>query len=134
MKRILVWIKKPMNGFVFDNRSTITCGASFLMVAFAIGWFLLVNAIAATVPETRNETLTQTDLIRAQWWLIGGLIGFVLVVGQGFIIYVVSGIKQNVRDIFAFHKHVITRESHKEIDHSNLCPVCRHAGSGGRRE
>ena len=133
VKRLLVWIKKPRNGFIFDKRNTITCVASSLMVIFAIAWFMLTAAIAETLPATRGEALTQTDLIRAQWWLIGGLIGFVLIVGQGFIIYVVNGVKQNVRDLFQLHSKVLTVESHERIDHSQLCAICRTANISLRR-
>lgn len=133
VKRLLVWIKKPRNGFVFDKRSTITCGASILMAAFSVAWFLMSAAIADTLPATKADALTQNDLIRAQWWVISGLIGLVLIIGQGFIIYVVNGVKQNVRDLFQLHSKVLTVESHERIDHSQLCAVCRTANISLRR-
>jgi len=125
MKRLGIWAKKPFNGFILDRRGTRTCMATFLMVATAISWAFLTVAIADTLPSTKEQALTQGDLVRAQWWLIGGLLGLVLIISQGFIIYVVSGVKANIRDIFAFHKHVVTTEGHKEIDHSLYCHKCR---------
>ena len=125
--RFMIWIRKPGDGFILDKRGKGTCWAMVLMVAFALAWGTMTVAIGSTLPETADKALTQGDLLRAQWWLIGGLLGLVLVVGQGFIIYIVSGVKGNIRDIFGILGHVLTHETHKDIDHSQYCAVCRNA-------
>lgn len=105
-----------------DRRSKVTCFASAFMIVFALLWACLSVAIADTIPE---KPITEGDLVRAQWWLISGLLGLVLIVSQGFILYVVSGVKSNIRKLFELHEHVLTDDTHDRLDHSTLCAVCR---------
>lgn len=107
---------------IFDRRRKSLYGACLFMASFAIVWVFLTAAIADTLPD---KPLTQGDLVKAQWWVVGGLLGLVLIIGQGFIIYVVSGVKSNVRKLFDLHEHVLTVSIHDKLDHSQLCAVCR---------
>lgn len=112
--------------FVVDKRNHRTCTATTIAVAFAVAWALMTAAIADTLPANTGPAISQTDLVKAQWWLIGGLLGFVLVLGQGFIIYVVSSVKGDIRKLFDLHSGTLTRVAHEDIDHSGLCVVCRN--------
>jgi hypothetical protein len=128
VKRFLIWIRKPGDGIILDKRGKGTCWSIVLMVAFALAWGSMTVAIGQTLPESADKAITQGDLLRAQWWLIGGLLGLVLLIGQGFITYIVIGVKGNVRDIFIILGKVLTHEDHKEIDHSLYCAKCRGKG------
>jgi hypothetical protein len=125
---------------IVDRRNRPIVYAVLLVLLYAIAWMGMSVAVATTLPDTQTKALslappydsavsppvlTQGDLVKAQWWIIAGLLGLVSILGQGFIIYVVSGIKGNVRKIFEFHEKVLTTANHDKLDHSQLCPICR---------
>jgi hypothetical protein len=135
INRFVIWIKKPGDGFILDRRGAITCWASVLLVMWVIGWAYVSAAIAGTLPETTDPALRQSDLVKAQWWMIAGLLGLVQTIFGAFLIYIVSGVKENVRRLFSLHDLVLTTDTHEKLDHSQLCAICRKAeieiGHGG---
>lgn len=111
---------------IIERRGNV-CWGMALIIATSIVWISLSIAVGATLPESKEKALTQDDLVQGQWWIISGLIGLLVIVSQGFILYVVSGIKGNIRKLFEFHETVLTKDRHDEVDHSQLCAVCRNA-------
>jgi hypothetical protein len=149
MKRILFFVQKPLNGYIVDRRLTKTCIASVMLITWIIVWVQLSAAIADTLP-TNASPVTQGQLTQFQWWALAGLLGFVVAILGAFGIYILSGVKESMRDgftnvkeamteikgdvksLFALHgklsDEVVTIDDHKAIDHSMLCPKCRREG------
>ena len=147
MKRMLLWIKKPSNGFIVDRRGTKSCIASAMLITWVIVWLQLSSAIADTLPAS---AVTIGQLTQFQWWAIAGLLGFTVSIIGAFGIYILSGVKESMREGFSnvkeamteikgdvkslFKLHgklsdeVVTIDDHKAIDHSMLCPKCRRDG------
>ena len=134
MRRLLIWIQKPQNGIIIDRRVVSSC-VVWGMATMAIVCFLAAIALAAnTGPESLNEH--GVIVMQGMWWVIGGLfsvaalsLAFIYQSGRksdrekfGVLFTKIDGIHEKMD---GWKDHVLTKTTHDQIDHSQLCPVCR---------
>jgi hypothetical protein len=99
-----------------QRRNRVVYVSSIMLIIWCIAWVFLSVALADT--KTAIEE-------KVEWKLIAWLVGLVQLLGSGFLIYVVQDIKKSIRKLFQLQEKVLTHDVHKEIDHSQYCPVCR---------
>jgi len=134
MKRIAIWIRKPLDGFIIDRRAIHTCKI-FALWTISVLCFGAASVMASN--STGESSLTEHALaiMDFQWWIIGGLF---TIAGGALVLIYSSGRKvdraqfsvlfEKIDDIGKKFDRYITDDQHKQIDHSMLCPKCRKEG------
>lgn len=101
--------------------------AKAVVICVALAWLFVSIAVAQSVPSAPGEAVSTDDLIRFQWWAIAGLLGVIGLMGGFVVTHIVvremTAQKNQIRDLW---KRKLDKTTHDTIDHSQLCPACRH--------
>ena len=110
-----------------DRRSHSAC-SMYALLALSLVCFWSAIALAANTGEA-SLTEHAVAVMDFQWWIIGGL----FTLSSTFLAYIyITGQKATRKQLGLLfekfddlEKEKLSREDHKDIDHSRLCPVCR---------
>lgn len=106
-----------------DPRRFPQCLVALSLCALLASWIVVSIAVGQTLPTDGGATVAKEELIRFQWWAISGLLGIVGVLASFIIVRQMNNQRSELRDLW---DKKLGKEEHKHMDHSRLCPRCRH--------